>query len=283
MAISTVSSLNSLFNQIYEDAIFVARETNIMTNLVTNYQARGWMTRTLTTYPTLTAETVSEGVDYAGSQEWTRSSVGTLTPSQVISQVILTDQRMDTDPQNAMRDAALEMGNAIATKIDTDLSGDFSSLSTDVGPGAGSSATIAKFAVGVSVLRNAKANNPIYVVAHPYHWHDCWVELGQPAANQALLGDVANQALRDFYVGRWINIQWFTNANIAIDGSADAISGIFNPQALAFDSRQAPMMEPERDASLRATELNMTAGYAHGLGPRPTFGVKYTADATTPS
>lgn len=283
MAVSTVSSMNDLYNQIFEDAIFIARENNIMTNLVTNYSARGWMTRTLATYPGLSAETVAEGVDYAGATDWTKTSVGTLTPAQIINQVILTDQRMETDPQNAMRDAATEMGNAIATKIDTDLVTDMASLATDVGPGAGQSATIAKFAVGVSVLRNAKAMNPIYIVAHPYHWHDVWVALGQPAANQALLGDVANQALRDFYVGRWINVLWFVNANISVDGSDDAVSGIFNPQALAFDSRQAPTMEPERDASLRATELNMTAGYAHGLGPRPTFGVKYTADAATPS
>lgn len=93
---------------------------------------------------------------------------------------------------------------------------------------------------------------------------------------------MANQALRDYFVGRWVNVLWFTNANIAIDASDDAISGIFNPGALAFDSRRAPRLEPERDASLRAWELNMTAGYAHGVR-RDTFGVQYTADATTPT
>lgn len=93
---------------------------------------------------------------------------------------------------------------------------------------------------------------------------------------------MANQALRDFFVGRWINIQWFTSANISVDGADDAISGIFSPQSLALDMRKAPMLEPERDASLRAWELNMSAGYAHGVR-RPTYGVKYTADATTPT
>ena len=45
MAISTVSDLNSLFNLIYEDAVFVAREQNLMVNLVRNFSARGWMSR----------------------------------------------------------------------------------------------------------------------------------------------------------------------------------------------------------------------------------------------
>lgn len=111
---------------------------------------------------------------------------------------------------------------------------------------------------------------------------DIWVELGQPASNKAFLGDVANQALKDFFVGSFLNMNWFVNANISVDGSDDAISGIFNPGALAFDSRKAPTLEPERDASLRAWELNMVGGWAHGVR-RPTFGVKYTADAATPS
>jgi len=51
MAISTVTSLNSLFNDIFEDALFVARENNVMTQLVTNYAARGWMSRYVSTYP----------------------------------------------------------------------------------------------------------------------------------------------------------------------------------------------------------------------------------------
>lgn len=281
MAISTVSSMNSLFNTIYEDALFVARETNMMTSLVRNFNARGWMNRVIGIYPALTAESVSEGVDYSNATEFTKTAHATLVPGEVIAQVVLSDRRVDTDPDNARVDAAQELGNAIATKIDTDLA-DFSGFTTDKGDGAGNSATISNFSAAISVLRNAKAPNPIYIVAHPYHWHDVWTELGQPGANQALLGDVANQALRDFFVGRWVNAQWFVNANIAVDSSTDAISGVFNPQAIGFDTRKAPVLEPERDASLRAWELNMSAGYAYGV-IRNSFGVKFTADATEPT
>ena len=282
MAVTAQSDLSSLFNSIYEDALFVARETNIMTNLVTNYSARGWMARKVSTRPTVSAASVADGVDYANPTTFGLTALATLTPGEVIAQVILTDQMIETDTNDAMRDAAQELGNAVGTKIDSDLVGTFSSFTTDKGDGANATATIANFAAAVSVLRNAKVPNPVYVVAHPYHWHDVWVELGQPGANQAFLGDVANQAMRDFYVGRWINVLWFIDANISVDGNADAISGVFNPGALAFDSRKAPTLENERDASLRAWELNMTAGYAYGVR-RSTFGVKFTADATEPS
>ncbi len=169
MAISTTTSMNGLFNTIYEDALFVAREANIMTNLVRNFRAMGWAARTLGIYPTLSAESVGEGVDYSNSTEFTKTALATLTPGEVITQVVLTDRRLDTDPDNARVDAAQEMGNAIATKIDTDLAGTFPSFTTDKGDGAGNSATIANFASAISVLRNGSTPMPIYAVVHPYH------------------------------------------------------------------------------------------------------------------
>ncbi len=282
MGISTKSDLNGLFNTIYEDALFVAREAVMMTNLVTVYNGTGYADRKISQWASLTAETVADGVDYVNAQKFDKTVLATLTPSEVIAQSILTDVMRETDPEDTRRSCALELGNAIATKIDTDLCADFASFSVDVGNGAGQAATLAKFGVGMSRLRNAKVPAPIRAVLHPYHWHDIWVQLGQPAANQALLGDLANQALKDFYVGGFLNMQWFTNANIAVDSNDDAVSGVFSPQALAFDSRKAPMLEPERDASARMWELNMVGGYAHGVR-RPTYGVKFTADAAEPT
>jgi hypothetical protein len=140
---------------------------------------------------------------------------------------------------------------------------------------------LAKFAVGVSVLRNSLAPQPLYVVIHPYQWHDIFVELGQPASQKVLLGDVANRALQDFYVGNWLNLQWFVSTNVPTS-TTNATGAIFNSQSIAFDTRKAPTLEPERDASLRAWELNLSAGYAYGVR-RNAFGVKYTGDITTPT
>lgn len=285
MAITTSSDLNSLFSDIYERAIFVAREMNLMVNLVSNYSANNFYTRHLKTRPQLTAESVTEGIDYSNAQTFGATAVGTLTPGEKIVQVVLTDIDVLNDPDGAIQDASQEMGAAIATKIDTDLVSVFGSFATDKGPGAGSAATLASVAAAVSLLRTRHATQDglINVVLHPYHWHDIWVLLGQPAANQAILGDVANAALRDYFVGRWLGVNWFTSANITVDGSDDAVSGIFTQSAIAFDGRISPYLERERDASLRAWELNMVAGYAYGLGKQPTFGVKYTADASVPS
>lgn len=281
MAITVLTSVSSYINTIYERALFVARELNLMTSLVTPYSAVGFMARTIPMWASATAESVADGTDYNNPTTMSKSTSGTLTPGEIIAQALLTDQMMETDPDGAMNAAAKELGSAIATKIDVDLVGDFSSLAVDKGAGAGNSATLATLSAAFAYVRVQHAPNPIYTVLHPYHWHDIWVELGQPAATQAFLGDVGNKAMRDYFVGRLISMDWFTSTNISVDASDDAISGVFSPQAMAFDSRRAPRLEPERDASLRATELNMTAGYAHGV-IRSAFGVYYTADATAP-
>ena len=284
MAITKYSDISSYVNNIYERSLFVVREMNLMAGLVSNYSAQGGMPRTFSTRPEVTAETVSDGVDYSNPTSFGKSTVGTLTPSEAIAQVLLTDQNRETDPDGAQNDAATELGRAIASKIDSDLCAIFDSFATDKGDGAGNSATIANMAAGIAVVRhNMKAAGPINVVFHPYHWHDIWVEIGQPAATYSNMADLTSQAMRDYYVGSLLGVRIFISSNVKDLGGDDFVSGIFAPESIALDTRRPYRLEPERDASLRAWELNATAGYAVGLGKRPTFGVGFTADAAEPS
>lgn len=284
MAITTTADLNSLFNEIYERALFVLRESNLMVQLVSNYSANNFYTRNITTRPQLTVETVAEGVDYSNAQSFGKTLVGSLTPQERMAQVVITDIELMNDPDNTMQDASQELGAALAQQVDKDLLNVGNSFATDIGS-AGSSATIAKIAAGINILQSRFANQdgPINVVLRPEAWHDIWVLLGQPVATQSFLGDVANQALRDYFIGNWLGVRWFTSANIAVDGSDDAPNLIFTQSAIAFDSRISPYMEPDRDPSLRATEMNLVSAYAVGLGKRPTFGLRYTTDCSTPS
>lgn len=285
MAITTTADLNSLYNQIYERALFVLRESNLMVQLVSNYSADNFYTRNMTTRPSLIVETVSEGVDYSNAQSFGKTLVGSLTPQERIAQVVITDLEIMNDPDPTVQDASQELGSALAQHIDKDLIGVFNSFTTDVGPGAGSSATINKVAAAINILqtRFATQDGPINVILHPYQWFPIWKLLGQPVGTQAFLGDLANQALRDYFVGNWLGVRWFTSANITIDSNDDAVGAIFTQSSIAFDSRIAPYFEPDRDPSLRATEMNMVTAYAVGLGKRPNLGVKFTADASVPS
>jgi len=166
VGISTVASMNGLFNDIYEDTIFVARQSALMPALVTNYSAIGMADRKMGIYPQATAEEVAEGDAYSNALEWTKTLAMTITPFKVKTQVMLTDERVATDPEDAKASAAMEMGMAIATKIDTDLVGLFSSFDTDKGT-AGSALTITRIAAGLTVLHASNVQNPIRTVLHP--------------------------------------------------------------------------------------------------------------------
>ncbi len=280
MTLSQVSSLNSLYSDIYERARFVTREQSLMPSLVTRMGATGWMSRKIGIWSQATAVAIAEDQDLANAAEFSKSVDVTLTPGEIGAQFILTDRMVDTDPDGARAAAGYELGMAIATKIDTDLATDMASFSKEKGA-SGAALTIAKCAAALAYLRKTSIPGPFIFVLHPYGWHDVWTELGQPASQKALLGDIANEALRQYFVGRFLAADWFVSANISIDGTPDAVSGVFNRMALAIDMRRAPRLEPFRDPSARAVELNMTAGYAHGVW-RDSYGVKLTHDATEP-
>lgn len=284
MAVTQFSSLNSLFNTIYDRALFVARETNLMSNLVDNRSAVGWMNRVVPTRPQITAVSVGETEDFNAPTTFGRTTQATLTPGEIMSQVVLTDRAVDTDPDSVVDDASMELGASIATKIDVDLLSLFSSFTTDIGDGAGNSATIANMAAGVSRLRAAFANQygPLFAVWHPYHWHDFWVELGQPAATFSNLQEYTTRALREFWISDMLAMTHYISANISVDASDDAVSGMFVRRALMLDTRRAARMETERDASARAWELNISAGYAYGV-IQAGQGMAFTADASAPS
>lgn len=285
MAVTTVSDLNSLFNLIYERAVFVAREANLMTNLVDNRSASGWMDRKTTIRPQVSAVSVGETEDFNSPTTFGKSQLASFSPGEIAAQVVITDRDLETDPDSARDDAVMEMGMAISTKIDTDLIGTFGDFATDKGDGAGNAATFENFAAGAAVVNNVtkRTDGPINAVLHPYHWHDLWLELGKPAATYTNLQGVTEQALRDYYITSLLGgVRIFVSSNISVDASDDAVSGMFTRSAILLDTRRAMRMETERDASARAWELNVNAGYAYGLN-RSTYGVAFTADAAEPA
>ena len=114
VGLSGVAELNSYFNNIYEDAVFVARDQSLATRMVRVFtDGRGDQTRSVTTYPEITPAVVAEAEDFAAPTAFDKTLLSTLTPAEYMAQVILTDRRLETDPQNARQDAGIELGMAL--------------------------------------------------------------------------------------------------------------------------------------------------------------------------
>jgi hypothetical protein len=278
--VSDIQSPTDYIQKVYEDALFVARDTNLMASLVTNYAGQGIAPRVSSEWSATNIVAVNDDDDLT-SQAFTPTVLTTLTPSEVGAQYLITDQRLESDPFGVQQAAALELGAAIGTKIETDLVGGFANLTGGTVGVAGSAMTWGRFFAAAAQLRAQKAPGQAYAVLHPYHWHD----LASEAAIAGTMGNTpefGDEVMRNRFVGMAAGVMIFESANIPVDGNDDAVSGVFVSQALALDVRRAPRIERERDASRRADELNLSTVYAHGVW-RPKFGVKVIADASIPT
>ena len=278
---SRVTDLNSYFANIYEDAVFSLREQTLGVRLVRTFtDGRGDQTRTLTSYPTVTPVEVAETEDFAAPTRFDKSLLATLTPIEEMAQIILTDRRIETDPQNAAMDASTELGAGLANSVDSNILGNFNSLTGGTVGATGSTMTWGYFFAAASIMRKNKVPRPWYAVLHPYHYH----YMAESAATGATVTNAPqfqDEVMRQFYVGTIAGVDIFISGNCEESGT-DAYSAIFNPSAMAFDLRRDYRIERERDASKRAWELNATMLYAHGVW-RPTWGVQILADASTVS
>jgi hypothetical protein len=124
---------------------------------------------------------------------------------------------------------------------------------------------------------------PLNLVLHEYQWH--------VLAKAASIAGITLASIPDKLVGgsSWYmgtvmgaNINCFATTNISVDSDDDAYGAIFARPAIAYDVRRPIRIEPERDASRRGWELNMSAVYAHGVW-QPKYGVKLLFDATAPT
>jgi len=169
------------------------------------------------------------------------------------------------------------LGNAIATKIDTDLIALFDGFGTSFGS-AGAETSVADLFKAAATLRANKVTGSIAAVVHPYQAYAIKANLTNTFANPNG-GDAQNEAMRNGYVGTIAGIDVYESANVTIDGSGDCKGAVFAPEALAIAMKRDFNIEPQRDASNRAWELNATAVY--GVGELDdSYGVEILGDAT---
>jgi len=275
MAATTSSTLDDLFANIIAQARFTAEEQSLMMGLVTQYNIANEAGKTvqIPKYPAIAATDLTEGSDMTSTTVST-SSV-TVTVGEVGAQVVLTDMAA-FGAGNPAVELGTVLGNAIATKMDTDLIGLFTGFSTGLG-GAGTEITVADLFKAQATLRAAKVTGNIAAVLHPFQAYQLKANLTNTFANPNG-GDAQNTAMINGYVGSIAGIDVYESANVAIDGAGDSIGAVFAPEALAMALKRDFGIESQRDASLRAFELNATAAY--GVAELDdSFGVKLTFDS----
>ena len=223
-----------------------------------------------------------DGQDIIDEEDIGMSTVD-LTAAEVGAKVILTDKLVRQSAANVFSIIGRQLGDGMARKKDTDVTDLYSGFSTDIGA-AGRTMSLANVSAAVAYAKGKKFGSNVYIVQHPFAvWDVANTAVTASTTYPVPVGWTAD-LLGNFFSGlRPINgVPIFEDGNISIDSSDDAIGVIADKSALAVLMSQDTRTERQRDASLRATEVVITADYGV-FELDDSKGAALTLDAGTPA
>ena len=268
MAGSTTTTLNDLLPEIIQEAMFVASERSIMRGLVKNYVLAPGQGKNVNVpiYPIQTAAAVTEG------NEVTNTAVSTNTAQLVVSPVairtLLTDLARVSAASNVVADLGRLFGEAVARKIDTDMTALFSSF---VAPTAGTTViTAAQIFTAVAKLKaDAVPTDGMVCVIHPeiaYDLKSALTSQGNTPFTAGAYGENANEAMRTGFVGMLAGIPVYETSNMANSGQeGNYIGAIFQRDAIGLGLIGDISIETQRRAAFLGDDIVCSAYYGTGL------------------
>ena len=265
---TTNTTLNDLISPMVAEALFVANERSIMRGLVRNYNmpSNNGKVIQVPIYPTVSAAAVAEATDLSNTAVST--NVANLTVSEVGIMTTLTDLAMNTSESDVVRDLGKLFGEAIAKKIDTDMTALFGTFTTTVGD-ASTALSASSIFNAVAQLRAAGVpGDDLACIVHPQVAFDLKSGLTNTFANPN--PGVGNEALRTGFVGQIAGVSVYETSNMADSSgnfpgtTGDYKGALIHRDAIGLAMMQDLKIETQRDASLRATEIVATAVYGVG-------------------
>jgi hypothetical protein len=206
-----------------------------------------------------------DGQDMVDSEEIGMTTVD-LTAAEVGGKVIVTDKLLRQSQPAVFSMVGRQLGDAAARKEDKDVQALYSGLNGGVSLGATTKLmSVANFAASIARAKGKTSNpfRPTYAVHHPhavYEFVKSLTPIGSATTN--FPEGFMDSKLRNFWSGRSFNgVALFESGNIEVDSSNDAIGVLAAKDALVVLRSKSFGVERQRDASLRAWEINMVADY----------------------
>lgn len=269
-----------------------------------------------------TAVALTDGIDLASAEQITDSTLQITPSeygAQVIVTDLARDQI--TNKTDLVRQVGRILGNSMVTKEDVDILTQLDSFSVALGAAGYALTTGHIIAAGAAIRSGGQAAaaivagtqepapGPFYGIFNDAMLHNVVMQmshgtaigisatatglatsykvLGSEPTGVAVAGALSpvqdNRALRDAFVGRLGQVNVVSDNNMAKDASDDAKGGVLSREAIVqVHFRGGPKMEPERDASKRATEYNIVM--VKGLGEwKDAWGREMLFDSAAPT
>ncbi len=293
MAITKVSELGDTIPTLIEEARFTEQFKAVMRGLSWTIRKGKGSTINVPYFGEVVAGALTDGIDMTSSETMVDTNVP-ITPLEVGLKITLTDSVIEDNNEDLKRAAGRLLGDAYEKKRDLDLLGQIDDATTSV---AGSATTLTMGHVAAAralLLGNATsaggpAPQPYVGVIHPFQELDL-VDVIIPVVPTAGTINVTGTAFTDeilmrYSIGRLFGMPIVTDGNLTIDGEDDTKGGVFamgKMGAIIYGSAREPTIEPERDGSLRAWEMNYVGRY--GVGEYLAgWIVELYSDAATPA
>jgi len=207
-----------------------------------------------------------DGQDMVDEEEIGMTTVD-LTAAEVGAKVVLTDKLVRQSVPNVFQMVGRQLGEGMARKKDTDVQALYENLNdgTDLGE-AGKFLTAVNLTGCIAFAKANKFGSKVYVVHHPNAIAQFVKSAAvTPSATYPVPHGWSEELLKDFYVGlRPLNgVPLFEAGNIPETSAAagDGYGCIADQGAMATLTSVKMRTERERDASLRGTEVVITADY----------------------
>lgn len=382
---TTLALVTSLIPDIREGALMYAQYSFVAPRLVKTFTDQSGFTKRVNSIYRETGITDNLGeLQDLTATEFDREALASLTPKEIGKQFVITDRRVETDLENVLGDAAIDIGYTVGKKVEIDVMNEFKNLQGGKVGATGTDASMDNIYEARSVLEANAVPGPYVVVLHSYQWLPIFKSFVS-LSNAAPL-DIRNEAQRNYFITNVADMTFVVSplvpyssstnevqtatvggtptggtfklsyrgavtaaiaynaaaatvqaalealrtigtGNVTVSGSAGgpytitfvgalagvnailiqradnsltggtspdvtivqttagagyATGAIFNRDAIALDLRRAMRIEPQRDASLRSTELNTTMVYGVGQW-RTEWGIQIQTKATAPN
>ena len=206
---------------------------------------------------------LQDGRDIVDEEDIGMSTVD-LPASEVGAKIILTDKLARQSSDNVFSIIGRQLGDGMARKKDTDVLALYTNLNG--GTKLGAATKYMKVANVQGIIAHAKANkfgSQLYILHHPNAVAYLSKEAATVAASNSIPDGWTADLLQNFWSGlRPLNgVPIFEDGNITADSADDGIGVIADKTAMAVLKSVDTRTERQRDASLRATEVVITADY----------------------
>lgn len=277
------TQIKHLLPDIWEAAVDFIQYSFVMPQTVRTFMDQtGFQSRDVSEYKEGAAPTLLAETDDMIPTLLDRQLLARLTPQEFGKMYFITDRRMESDDDvGIMADAASFLGYELGKYVEQALLGDFVNLTGGTVAGAGTTLAWADIYNARARLRANNVPGPYALVLHEYQWLDLASAANIVAITSANPMKFRNDIQSQYYLTSIGDMDIYITGLLSIDGSDDTVGALYNSNALALDMRRGIRIEPQRDASFRATELNGTIAFAHGTW-RNSWGVQIKSDATAP-